>query len=100
MECGRYSQAIEHYDKALKLKPEDTEAMINKGVALMKQDKYEEADECYNKVLELDPQNKYACVNKGILLYEPNNYSEVEVCGDKTLQPRWWSCVPINPRKL
>ena len=54
---GKYNEAIEYYDKALEIDPENAEALNNKGVALDDLGKYNEAIEYYDKVLEIDPKH-------------------------------------------
>ena len=44
---GKYEEAIEWYDKALKIDPNDVNALNNKGKALYNLGKYQEAIEWY-----------------------------------------------------
>ena len=64
---GKYQEAIEWYDKALKIDRNNL-ALNNKGLALNNLGKYQEAIEWYDKVLEIDPNNVYALNNKGLAL--------------------------------
>ena len=61
---GKYNDAINAYDEAIKLNPNNTAAWINKGNALCMQDKYDEAIKCYDEVIGLDPSNTAALSNK------------------------------------
>ena len=45
--------AIECYDKAIRLDPEDYDTWLNKGNSLVKLERYEEAIECYDKAIRL-----------------------------------------------
>jgi tetratricopeptide (TPR) repeat protein len=75
---GRYSEAIEYYDKALELNPNDISASINalsgKGNILRDQGRYTEAIEYYDKALALNKHAVKALVDKGIALIRQNNY--------------------------
>ncbi|MEF7637802.1 tetratricopeptide repeat protein [Bacillus thuringiensis] len=47
----RYEKAIECFDKALKLNPDDNGILLNKGIALDQMGKHEEAIEYYNQII-------------------------------------------------
>ncbi|MEQ8191140.1 MAG: SUMF1/EgtB/PvdO family nonheme iron enzyme [Candidatus Eremiobacterota bacterium] len=71
----KYQEAIECYNKALNIDPEDVYiknnkglALYNKGLTLYEQGKYQEAIEFYNSSLKIDPQNIYALKNKELCL--------------------------------
>lgn len=48
---GKYNEAIEWYDKFLRIKPNDVIALMNKGLALVNMQKFKEAIELYNKAM-------------------------------------------------
>ena len=54
---GKYQEAIECYDKALKIDPNHVNALNNKGYLLYNQGKYEEAIESFDKALKIDPNH-------------------------------------------
>ena len=54
---SKYQEAIEWYDKALKIDPNNILALNNKGLALSNLGKYQEAIEWYDKALKIDPNN-------------------------------------------
>ncbi|HUT29688.1 MAG TPA: tetratricopeptide repeat protein [Sedimentisphaerales bacterium] len=54
-DTGRIEQAIEHYQKALKLRPRSAEVYTNLGNALMDLHKTDEAIEQYKKAVSLAP---------------------------------------------
>ena len=60
----KYDEAINAYNEAIRLNPNDTASWINKGNALCMQDKYNEAIKCYEEVIRLDPSNTAALSNK------------------------------------
>jgi Flp pilus assembly protein TadD len=55
---GEYQNAVECFNRALKLDPENPEIWHTKGNALLKLGEDHEAQECYDKALELDPNFK------------------------------------------
>ncbi len=55
---GRYEEALQAIDKALKLKPDDFDAWYNKCVALRKLGRYKEAQIAFKKASELNMKPK------------------------------------------
>ncbi|MFF1289288.1 tetratricopeptide repeat protein [Bacillus thuringiensis] len=47
----RYEEAIEYFDKALKLNPDDNGILLNKGIALDQMGNHEEAIEYYDQII-------------------------------------------------
>jgi tetratricopeptide (TPR) repeat protein len=62
---GRYQEAIEYYDRALAMDPNDVSALNNKGNALGDLGRYQEAIEYYDRALAIDPNDADALYNKG-----------------------------------
>ena len=60
-----YEKAIEHYTKAIELKPNFLGAYGNRGNAYKSKGDYDRAIEEYNKVLELNPNHAIAYGNRG-----------------------------------
>ena len=50
---GRYTEAVECFDKALELDPSYADAWHYKGVSLGNMEKYEEAVECFDKAMKI-----------------------------------------------
>ena len=63
-----FQKALEPYEKALKLNPNDTTALNNKAVKLTHQNKQEHAMKIFDQILKTDPQDPAALHNKGALL--------------------------------
>ena len=63
-----YNQAIKYYDKALSLEPNNTAAMTNKGIVLIKLAKYDNAVKLFDKVLNISSDNAPALFYKGAAL--------------------------------
>ena len=57
--------ALANYDKALKLNPKYTDALIRKGITHADMGNHHEACACYNEVLEMAPGNFKAWYNRG-----------------------------------
>ncbi|HHT9133341.1 MAG TPA: tetratricopeptide repeat protein [Candidatus Avalokitesvara rifleensis] len=79
-------EAIEYYDKALAIDPNNVLALTNKGVALSELGRHEEAISCYDKALMIDPNNVLALTNKGAALSRLGRYEEAIECYYKTLE--------------
>jgi Flp pilus assembly protein TadD len=67
-DLGKYDEAIQAFDKALELDPQNAEAWSEKGYALGELGKYDEAIQALDKAIELDPQNAEAWSEKGVVL--------------------------------
>ena len=70
---GKYDEAIQCFDNATKINPQDEDAWNNKGIALKIQGKYDEAIQAYDKVIEINPQEEDAWNNKGSLSWTKAN---------------------------
>ncbi|MFQ5443684.1 MAG: tetratricopeptide repeat protein, partial [Nitrospinales bacterium] len=66
-EQGKTEQAVDQYQKALRIQPDYADAHFNLGVALAKQGFEKEALAHYMKVLELKPE--YAEANNNLAVY-------------------------------
>jgi len=59
-----YELALEAFDKAIELKPDDADVWSNKGVTLGKLGRYDEALKAHDKAIELKPDLAEAWYNK------------------------------------
>ncbi|WP_455392776.1 tetratricopeptide repeat protein [[Eubacterium] cellulosolvens] len=57
---GKYNEAIESFDKALRINPGVSNIWLNRGIALVKLNEFEEALDCFDRALQLDPGNEAA----------------------------------------
>jgi protein O-mannosyl-transferase len=64
---GRYEEAVDHLNKAIRLKPDYAEAYNNRGVAYTNLGQYKLAIEDYNKAISLNPNNALAYNNRGFI---------------------------------
>ena len=70
-----YDKAIEYYNKALEIEPDDPGTMSNLGLAYVCKENYKEAILLYRKSLNIDPEDSITWDNIG-LAYEYNNEFE------------------------
>jgi tetratricopeptide (TPR) repeat protein len=54
---GKYEEALECFENALALNPNDPDILNKKGVVLRSLGRYDEATECFNKSLEILPRD-------------------------------------------
>jgi tetratricopeptide (TPR) repeat protein len=73
---GAVDDAIEQYQKAVEIKPEEPGSRIDLGVALLKKGKLEEAIAQFRRVLELNPAYEKVHYNLGIALFQKGNLAE------------------------
>lgn len=60
LDVGQYHKALDCFEKALQLKPDDPELWNFKGIVLRSAGLYEEAVECFNRSLEIDPRDRHS----------------------------------------
>ena len=82
----RYEEAIECYDKAIELNPDNPEYWNKKANLLYKLDEvsFEEILKCYDKAIELNPKNPEYWENKVNMIGYPS-IEEIE-CYDKLIK--------------
>lgn len=68
MEVARYQDALEAYEKAIELDPNNADAWSGKGNALGDLRRYQESLDAYEKAIELDPNNVGTWCGKGWML--------------------------------
>ena len=79
------AKALSDYGKALNLKPDYAEALINKGATLKELKRYEEAIAFAEQALAINPNLAEAWANKGAALKDLTRYEEAIVHYDKAL---------------
>jgi tetratricopeptide (TPR) repeat protein len=63
---GRLAEAINCYDRALEINPQQAKTWRNKGAILPKLGRFAEAINCYDRVLEINPQDELTWLGKGV----------------------------------
>ena len=65
---NRYEEAIDCYDRALRLDSSDLDLLHSKALALSSLKRYKEAIDSYDKILIVDPNNKQAQMDKSKII--------------------------------
>lgn len=85
LKLEKYQEAIECFDKAIKITG-SSQAWSNKGEVLKNFGKNHEAIECCDKAIKLNPKNFLALTNKGSALGNLGKQQEAIECYDKSLE--------------
>ena len=64
----KYLQALEYLDKSLRIAPNNTNTLLDKGHVLVNLNKTENARSIYEKVLKKEPENQFALLGIGVTL--------------------------------
>jgi tetratricopeptide (TPR) repeat protein len=62
---GLYERAIEDFDQAIRLNPNDAAAFDARGIAYARRDQYDRAIEDFDQAIRLNPNDAVAFVNRG-----------------------------------
>ena len=85
----RHEDALKAFDKAIQLKPDDSELWHNLGNTLLKLDRPDDALLTFQHVIKLNPQHRGAAFKSGHLLYNQKRFEEAlkhfDLCDE--LQP-------------
>lgn len=76
----RLDEALDCFNKAIRMYPNIETAYNGKGDVLKKMGKLEEALKCYNKSLEINPQYYIGLINKGSILSDLGKFDESLNC--------------------
>ena len=72
----KLEEAIEVFEQALRIDPDNVETLMKLGYARFHLDEYPEALKVYDKILEIDVTNPEAWNLKGLVHYEQKNYAK------------------------
>ena len=61
---GDTAGALQCFENAVQMRPQDPQAWNNKGVVLLKMQRYQEALDCFDQALSIDPLHEAALQNK------------------------------------
>lgn len=85
---GRYSDAIEYYNRAIRMGSKPSVAWSSKGVAFKRMKEYDEALRCEDIAIQMNPKNEFAWCNKGDIYFKVGKYNDAVACYDKALEIR------------
>ncbi|HEV2339166.1 MAG TPA: tetratricopeptide repeat protein [Patescibacteria group bacterium] len=81
----QYDDALEQFDRAAQLDPENIEAHLGRGNALNELGRYQEAMSSHDKVIALNPENDIAFFRRGEAHHHLQRYSEALQDFDRAL---------------
>ena len=84
--ASQYDDAIDCYEEAIALEPENEVAWFDNGLALQKEGRYDDAINAFNKAIEIDPQDADSWVGKGSVLNDQGKYDEAIQCYDRAIE--------------
>ena len=85
-----HKKAIEYYDKAIEINPQDADTYHNRGYVKADSGNHTEAIQDYNKAIEINPQDTDAYYNRGNAKADLGNHTEAIKDFDKVIE--------INPQ--
>ena len=77
-ERGRYAEAIDYYDKAIRLFPDDPNGYAGKARACVQLKQFRRAAEELQKLVALDPENPTIHLSLGDVVYQDGNAAEAQ----------------------
>lgn len=97
---GKYSEAIQAFEKSIEINPQNADPWNGKGIALYNLDRYEEAIQASEKALEINPQYSDAWDTKGHSFYYLGRYEEAVQAYDKVIEiGRYPQCIMVRYNK-
>jgi serine/threonine protein kinase len=81
----RYALALQAYEEALRLDPENVYAWNGKGTTLYNQGNYKKAFDAYQRATEIDPENSVIWVSAGLVLNRLQRYQQALVHFERAL---------------
>ncbi|MGY5139919.1 MAG: tetratricopeptide repeat protein [Candidatus Nitrosopumilus sp. Bin_571-38] len=82
----KLEEAIEMFEQALRIDPDNVETLMKIGYAKFHLDEHSDALKVYDKVLEIDVTNPEAWNLKGLVHYEQKNYSKALDAVQKSIE--------------
>ena len=89
---GKYSNAIENYNKSISINPKNSEAYNNKGLCLKKMGDFEGALKNYKLALKINPNFLDVYNNIGNLYYELKSFKDSEKI--------WYDGLKVSPNDI
>ena len=82
IQTGQIDEAIQCFESAIAINPDEYQAWYNKGTTLELMERYEDAIKCFDQVNRIDPSYSRAWVLKGQSLAKIKKYEEAQKCLD------------------
>ena len=82
----KLEEAIEIFEQALRIEPDNVETLMKIGYARFHLDEHAEALKVYDKILEIDVTNPEAWNLKGLVHYEQKNYAKALDAAQKAIE--------------
>ncbi len=82
----RFRDAIEWFDKSLKINPNDANTWIEKGWSLYNLHEYDKSIQCHNKAIDVDPTYGKPWNVKGLAFHYWGKYNEAIECYNKAIE--------------
>jgi tetratricopeptide (TPR) repeat protein len=75
----KQGEAIEAYERGLRVQPDNVEALLNCGTLYYEQANFEKAADCFRRAIQADPENALAYFNLGSVLEEVGELEEARL---------------------
>lgn len=85
-EDGQYERALQAYDEALQIHPDDIHALRGRARSLMQMGRYEDALAAFNRAIEWKPEFAGTYANRGILYDRMGKYKKAIADYEKAVQ--------------
>lgn len=82
---GKYVEALNYFNQAVEIQPQDHAAWVMRGVVLIHLNRYEEALASCETALKIQPTNKQAWLFRGAALNHLGRYKQSYASYDKAL---------------
>jgi len=83
---GQYDLAIDEYNKAIELNPQELYAYLKRGDSYLKKSQYDLALSDYSKVIEIDPRDPRGYTMRGLLYVDKGQYALCVADLDKAIE--------------
>lgn len=85
-DTNRHEEALQCFEHALEIMPDDLGALSLKGYSLDSLGRYREAIECFDKILHSQPNEVNILINKGLALSHLGKHDEATAYFDSVLE--------------
>jgi tetratricopeptide (TPR) repeat protein len=82
---GETESALESYEKAYQLKPDDSRVMTGYAACLISDNRFDQASEIYEKIIQIDPQNVNALFNLAAVNRQKGDHEKAEEAYSKII---------------